>query len=85
MEFQIRRLVGLSSDGEYFQRPNYDENIQQALEKLGRSGVPTYVLYAPGKNPTLLPEALMPGTVLDAVNSLPRGATQSVSASSNLK
>jgi thiol:disulfide interchange protein len=65
---------------------NYDENIQQALEKLGRSGVPTYVLYTPGQaNPKVLPEALTPGVVLDAVNSLPRIVTQSRAAASNLK
>jgi len=64
----------------------HDEAIAQALEKLGRSGVPAYALYAPGQpNPRLLPEALTPGAVLDAVNNLPRVATQNGLASSNLK
>jgi thiol:disulfide interchange protein DsbD len=51
----------------------HDEKIAQALEKLGRSGVPAYVLYAPGEaNPRLLPEALTPGIVLDALQQLPK-------------
>jgi thiol:disulfide interchange protein DsbD len=56
---------------------NYDENIQQALEKLGRSGVPTYVLYAPGQaNPKVLPEALTPGVVLDSLQGLHKTASR---------
>ncbi len=51
----------------------HDEAITQALAALGRSGVPAYALYAPGQSqPELLPEALTPGIVLDAIHSLPR-------------
>jgi thiol:disulfide interchange protein DsbD len=46
----------------------HDEAITAALKKLGRSGVPTYVYYAPsGQSPRLLPEALTPGIVLEAL------------------
>lgn len=48
----------------------HDEEIAQALNKLGRSGVPTYVLYAPGAPPQVLPEVLTPGIVLNALNEL---------------
>ncbi len=48
-----------------------DDAITQALTGLGRSGVPAYALYAPGeKDPKLLPEALTPGIVMDALNAL---------------
>ncbi len=51
----------------------HDEAIAQALEKLGRSGVPAYALYTPGQaTPKLLPEALTPGIVLDSLNGLPK-------------
>jgi thiol:disulfide interchange protein/DsbC/DsbD-like thiol-disulfide interchange protein len=51
----------------------HDEAITQALEKLGRSAVPVYVLYTPGQPaPKLLPEALTPGIVLNSLNSLPK-------------
>ena len=64
----------------------HDDAIAQELERLGRNGVPTYALYVPGQSsPRLLPEALTPGIVTDAVNRLPRAATQNASASSNLK
>lgn len=63
-----------------------DDAITQALSALGRSGVPAYALYVPGEaSPRLLPEALTPGIVIDAVSQLPRPATQSVAAASNLK
>jgi len=49
-----------------------DDAITQALASLGRSGVPAYALYIPGeKSPRLLPEALTPGIMLDALASLP--------------
>jgi thiol:disulfide interchange protein/DsbC/DsbD-like thiol-disulfide interchange protein len=48
----------------------HDEEIAQALNKLGRSGVPTYVLYAPGAPAQVLPEVLTPGIVLSAINQL---------------
>ena len=63
-----------------------DDAITQTLAALGRSGVPAYALYVPGdKTPTLLPEALTPGIVLDALNKLPRSATPTVALTSNLK
>lgn len=49
-----------------------DDRIGAALAKLGRNGVPVYALYAPGRDaPTLLPELLTPGAVLDALAALP--------------
>jgi thiol:disulfide interchange protein DsbD len=48
---------------------NPDEAIANTLTSLGRSGVPAYVLYTPGGDaPTLLPEALTPGIVTDAID-----------------
>ena len=64
----------------------HDDAITETLASLGRSGVPAYVLYVPGdKSPRILPEVLTPGIVADAVNKLPRTATQPSLASSNLK
>jgi thiol:disulfide interchange protein len=61
----------------------HDDAISQTLEKLGRSGVPVYALYVPGEaTPRLLPEALTPGIVLDALNSLPRNSTETAAAPS---
>jgi thiol:disulfide interchange protein len=56
-----------------------DDAIAQALTALGRSGVPAYALYASntGDAPVLLPEALTPGIVVDALNKLPVAATAS--------
>lgn len=65
--FRTGNLVLLKADW-----TRHDEAITQTLTALGRSGVPTYVLYAPGeKEPRLLPEALTPGIVLDALAKLP--------------
>ena len=47
-----------------------DPDITRALTALGRTGVPVYVLYRPGKGPVLLPEVLLQQTVLDALASL---------------
>jgi len=47
-----------------------DPAISQALAALGRSGVPVYVLYAPGKDPQLLSELLSPTVVLAALDHL---------------
>ncbi len=64
----------------------HDEAITQTLTALGRSGVPTYVLYVPGeKNPRLLPEVLTPGIVTTALGDIPRAATQSAASTSNPK
>jgi thiol:disulfide interchange protein DsbD len=49
------------------------EAVTEALNALGRSGVPAYALYVPGKNsPQLLPEVLTPGIVRDALAKLPK-------------
>lgn len=62
----------------------YDDNITRALNSFGRSGVPTYVLYAPGESqPRILPEVLTPGIVTDAIAQLPRASTQTAAAASN--
>ncbi|WP_120966071.1 thioredoxin family protein [Comamonas sp. lk] len=47
-----------------------DPAITQALQALGRSGVPVYVLYAPGKTPLVMTELLSKSEVLDALKSL---------------
>lgn len=49
----------------------HDDAITQTLAGLGRSGVPTYVLYAPGSGqPQILPEVLTASIVTDALHSL---------------
>ncbi len=49
-----------------------DPAITEALSSLGRSGVPVYAIYAPGQTaPTLLPQVLTPGIVMDAIAKLP--------------
>ena len=50
---------------------NRDERITQALAAMNRSGVPVYVLHAPGKSPQILPELLTTGIVKDALTALP--------------
>jgi thiol:disulfide interchange protein DsbD len=45
-----------------------DPAISQALNALGRSGVPVYVLHVPGKPPQVLPELLTPDLVLQALD-----------------
>jgi len=50
---------------------NRDERITKALAAMNRSGVPVYVLHAPGKAPQLLPEILTTGIVREALNALP--------------
>jgi thiol:disulfide interchange protein DsbD len=51
---------------------NHDDTITAALAQLGRSGVPTYVLYSGGPQtaPQLLPEVLTSGIVFDALKPL---------------
>ena len=64
----------------------HDEAITQALTALDRSGVPAYVLYAPGQSdPQMLPEVLTPGIVTDALGKLPKRETQASTAASNKK
>jgi thiol:disulfide interchange protein DsbD len=61
-----------------------DDAITQALASLGRSGVPAYALYIPGQaQPQLLPEALTPGIVIDALNKIPHGTTQITASAFN--
>jgi len=50
---------------------NRDERITEALAAMNRSGVPVYVLHAPGKAPQILPELLTTGIVKDALAALP--------------
>jgi DsbC/DsbD-like thiol-disulfide interchange protein/cytochrome c biogenesis protein CcdA len=45
-----------------------DPEIARALAGLGRSGVPAYVLYKPGRAPLLLPELLTPQRVIEALD-----------------
>jgi DsbC/DsbD-like thiol-disulfide interchange protein/cytochrome c biogenesis protein CcdA len=48
---------------------NRDPEISLALDSLGRSGVPVYVMYPPGGgDPKLLPELLTESLVLDAID-----------------
>ena len=51
---------------------NHDDSITAALTQLGRSGVPTYALYSGGPQsaPTLLPEVLTTGIVMDALKNI---------------
>ncbi len=51
----------------------HDAAIGEALAALGRSGIPTYVLYpaSPDAAPRMLPEVLTTGSVFAALNSLP--------------
>ena len=50
----------------------HDETIAQTLAGLGRSGVPTYVLYSgvAGEEPKILPEVLTTGIIFDALDGL---------------
>jgi thiol:disulfide interchange protein DsbD len=67
--FQARNVVLMKADW-----TRHDEDITHALAALGRSGVPAYALYTPGQSePAMLPEALTPGIVMDAVAKLPEG------------
>lgn len=48
-----------------------DPVITAALAKFGRAGVPLYVLYpGEGQDPILLPEVLLPTTMLDALDNV---------------
>jgi thiol:disulfide interchange protein DsbD len=79
--FQGANVVLLKADW-----TRHDEAITQALAGLGRSGVPAYVLYHPGQSePTLLPEVLTPGIVIEALGKLPKPETQIGNAASNLE
>ena len=47
-----------------------DATITQALARLGRNGVPVYVLLRPGREPLLLPEILSQRIVREALSTL---------------
>jgi thiol:disulfide interchange protein DsbD len=47
-----------------------DPAITQALHALGRSGVPVYVLYAPGRPPVVMTELLTRSEIMDALGTL---------------
>ena len=49
---------------------NRNAEIAQALHKLGRDGVPLYVLYSPKGEPKILPQVLTPSLVVEALNTL---------------
>jgi thiol:disulfide interchange protein len=45
-----------------------DAEIGRFLERHGRSGVPLYLFYAPGREPQLLPQVLTPGRLTQLVS-----------------
>jgi thiol:disulfide interchange protein DsbD len=45
-----------------------DPEIAQALARIGRSGVPAYVLYRPGRAPVVLPEILTRERLIEALD-----------------
>ncbi len=63
-QFADSKVVLLKADW-----TQHDDFITQQLAALGRSGVPTYVIYPPGKNsnPDVLPELLTKSIVLKAL------------------
>jgi thiol:disulfide interchange protein len=65
---------------------HHDDDIAQALNRLGRSGVPTYVLYPPKQDPRILPEVLTPGVVFGALDELgTRSKQEQVAVQPNLR
>ena len=77
---QVNKKIAFGSDKvvDYFKSNNIvalkgdwtrrDPVITRELQKFGRSGVPTNIIYRPNGSSTLLPEVLTPGVVLDALN-----------------
>jgi thiol:disulfide interchange protein DsbD len=66
-DFKNKNVVLVKAD-----YTNKDEVIGQWLQMFGKAGVPTYVLYIPGKeNPIILPEILTNEIVRNALNKLP--------------
>lgn len=61
--FKTHEIVALK--GDWTRR---DPVITRELQKFGRSGVPTNIIYHPGGTTTLLPEVLTPSVVLKAFN-----------------
>jgi thiol:disulfide interchange protein DsbD len=64
-EFAARKVALVRADW-----TRRDPAITEALAALGRSGVPVYVLYRPGKEPLLLPEVLQRSTMREALATL---------------
>ena len=60
--FEENDVVALKADW-----TRRDPVITRELQKHGRSGVPTNIIYRPGKENRLLPEVLTPGIVLGAL------------------
>ncbi len=79
---QVNKRLVLNTDAtrEAFERANValmradwtrrDAVITQALARLGRNGVPVYVLMRPGREPLLLPEILSHAIVNEALSTL---------------
>ncbi len=61
--FEENSIIPLKADW-----TSRNPTITQELQKLGRSGVPTNVIYRPDGSTTLLPEVLTPRIVLNAFN-----------------
>jgi thiol:disulfide interchange protein DsbD len=65
-DFAARQVVLMRADW-----TRRDPAITQALTALGRSGVPVYALYAPGRAPVLLSELPSVSEVQTALQGLP--------------
>ena len=66
-EFADKSVVLVKAD-----YTNKDKLIGEWLQKFGKAGVPTYVLYIPGKeNPLVLPEIITKEIVRNALNKIP--------------
>jgi thiol:disulfide interchange protein DsbD len=63
--FAAKKVVLLRADW-----TRRDAAISRALEQLGRSGVPVYVLQSPGKAPSLMSELLSTDALLTAIAAL---------------
>ena len=66
----VRRALFAGTDAVYMVADwtRRDDLIARELERFGRSGVPLYLVYSPGKAaPEILPQLLTPGIVADAV------------------
>ena len=61
-DFQSHKVTLLRADW-----TRRDPAITLALEQLGRSGVPVYVLYQPGRSPILFSEILSTQDLRDAI------------------
>jgi thiol:disulfide interchange protein DsbD len=65
-DFAARQVTLLRADW-----TRRDPTITAAITALGRSGVPVYVLYAPGQAPKVLSELLSVSTMHEALATLP--------------